>query len=90
MIGDVSSEGKDELVKYGADKIHQIKGKGLETYSPEGYAQALKATIEQKQYDYVFAGSTGLGKDFFPRLAGMFDGGHGLRGYQFCNRKRPI
>ena len=74
-IGDVPSSGFDQLTRHGAAKIHIIKGDGLEKYSPEGYRDALKALIEKENYDYVFAGSTSLGKDLFPRLAGAFEAG---------------
>ncbi|MBL7664128.1 MAG: electron transfer flavoprotein subunit alpha/FixB family protein [Bacteriovoracaceae bacterium] len=74
-IGEISATGVQELAKYGAAKIHKIKGAGLEKYSPEGYANALKDFISKQSYDYVFAGATSLGKDLFPRVAGSFDAG---------------
>lgn len=74
-VGEVSSEAASELAKYGAQKIHCLKGAGLENYSPEGYAKVLKDFISSQSYDYVFAGSTSTGKDLFPRLAGMFQAG---------------
>lgn len=74
-IGDIGSEGISELAKYGANKIHCLKGDKLESYSPEGYANALKDFLSNNSYDYVFAGATPTGKDLLPRLAGMFDAG---------------
>jgi electron transfer flavoprotein alpha subunit len=74
-IGDLADAGKAELAKYGAENIHVLKGAGLEQYSPEGYANALCGFIKSKSYDYVFAGSTSMGKDLFPRLAGQLDAG---------------
>jgi len=71
----LSDDGAAELGKHGATTIHKIKGADLDTYSPEGYANALKEVISSGSYDYVFAGSTSLGKDLFPRVAGMFDAG---------------
>jgi electron transfer flavoprotein alpha subunit len=72
---EVGDSAKSELAKYGAQNIHVLKGSGLDQYSPEGYATALSGFIKSKSYDYVFAGSTSMGKDLFPRLAGMFDAG---------------
>jgi len=74
-IGDISDGGITALAEHGAGNIHKINGAGLEKYSPEGYSKAIKTIIDKGGYDYVFAGSTSLGKDLFPRLAGMFDAG---------------
>lgn len=74
-IGNMPADGLDQLAQYGAMKIHIIKGDCLEKYSPEGHCDALKTLIEKENYDYVFAGSTSLGKDLFPRLAGVFEAG---------------
>jgi electron transfer flavoprotein alpha subunit len=74
-IGDLSAEAKSELASHGAQNIFCLKGANLDKYSPEGYANALKSFIDSKSYDYVFAGSTSIGKDLFPRVSGMFDAG---------------
>lgn len=74
-IGSLSDESVAELAKYGAANIHKISGMGLDKYSPEGYANALKSFIDGKGYDYVFAGATSVGKDLLPRLATSFDAG---------------
>lgn len=74
-IGSVPAGAVSELAKYGAANIHSLNGDNLDKYSPEGYANALKEFITSGGYDYVFAGSTSLAKDLFPRLSGMFDAG---------------
>lgn len=74
-VNEIPAEGLKKLAEYGAENIHTLKGDGLDKYSPEGYSNALKGFIEAGGYDYVFAGSTSLGKDLFPRLAGAFDAG---------------
>ncbi len=74
-VGQVPAGAVAELAKYGAANIHSLKGDNLDKYSPEGYANALKEFIGNGGYDYVFAGSTSLAKDLFPRLSGMFDAG---------------
>ena len=95
-IGDLSSEAKSSLAKYGVDNIYTLKSEGLKNYSPEGYANALKEFITSQNYDYVFAGSTSLTKDFFPRLAGQLDVGMAsevidfvMKEDQFCGT-RPL
>lgn len=74
-IGELPEEGKKKLAEYGAANIHVLKGDGLDKYTPEGYANALKGFIEKGSYDYVFAGATSLAKDLMPRLSSMFDAG---------------
>lgn len=75
FFGDVTDDQVAELAKFGAGKIHKIKGDNLDQYSAEGYSNALKGIIEAGSYDYVFSGATSAGKDFLPRLATMFDAG---------------
>jgi electron transfer flavoprotein alpha subunit len=76
IIGAPGAAALENLAKYGAKKIHTIAASDkLENYSPEGYSSTLKALIDNGGYDYCFAGSTALGKDLIPRLAGTLDAG---------------
>lgn len=74
-IGSIPADATADLAKFGAAKVHSLKGSNLEKYSPEGYANALKSFISSGNFDYVFAGATSLGKDLVPRLATLFDAG---------------
>ncbi len=74
-IGAIPSEAVADLARFGALKVHALKGTNLEKYSPEGYGSALHSFIKGNSYDYVFAGATSLGKDLMPRVATMFDAG---------------
>ncbi|MBP9682616.1 MAG: electron transfer flavoprotein subunit alpha/FixB family protein [Bacteriovorax sp.] len=74
-IGTIPSEATADLAKFGAAKVHSLKGANLDKYSPEGYANALNGFIKAGSFDYVFAGATSLGKDLFPRVAASFDAG---------------
>jgi electron transfer flavoprotein alpha subunit len=75
VIGDISAEEVANLAKNGAQNVHKLKGSNLDKYSPEGYANALAEFIRSKSYDYVFAGSTSMGKDLLPRVATKFEAG---------------
>lgn len=95
-IGAIPAAAVTELAKYGAANIHSLKGDNLDKYSPEGYANALKEFISAGGYDYVFTGSTSMGKDLMPRLAGSFDAGLAsevtnflFEGDKFCGT-RPL
>ena len=75
IIGEIPQAAIDELANFGAENVHSLKGSNLDTYSPEGFSNALKTFIDGQSYDYVFAGATSMGKDLIPRVAGMFDAG---------------
>lgn len=74
-VGTIPAEAVADLAKFGASKVHALKGSNLDKYSPEGYGSALHSFIKANAYDYVFAGATSLGKDLMPRVATMFDAG---------------
>ena len=74
-IGSIPSEATADLAKFGAAKVHSLKGSNLDKYSPEGYSNALHGFITAGNFDYVFAGATSVGKDLMPRLATKFDAG---------------
>lgn len=75
VIGDIGADQVAALAKFGAQNVHKLKGANLDTYSPEGYANALSEFIKSKSYDYVFGGATSVGKDLLPRLATKFNAG---------------
>lgn len=75
VIGDLAQDQVEVLAKYGAAKVHKLKGDHLDKYSPEGYSNALHGFISAAQYDYVLAGATSMAKDMLPRLATKFDAG---------------
>jgi len=75
VIGDIAADQVATLAKFGAQNVHKLKGGNLDKYSPEGYANALADFIKSKNYDYVFAGATSMGKDLLPRLATKFNAG---------------
>lgn len=74
-IGDVSETAVSSLASHGAATIHKLKGANLDNYSAEGYSAALKGLIDGGSYDYVIAGATSTGKDFFPRLSASLNSG---------------
>ncbi len=74
-FGNLSSSVISDLAKYGANNIHNLKGANLDKYSPEGWANALQDFLSKNSYDYFIAGSTSLGKDLIPRVAGMMNSG---------------
>lgn len=72
---ELNDASKKTLAEFGAQKIHQLKGDALKTYTPEGFKNALNKFIAPQGYDYVFSGATAIGKDVLPRLAASFNAG---------------
>jgi electron transfer flavoprotein alpha subunit len=73
VIGELSDEGLAILKKAGAQKVHVLGGDKLKSYTPEGYAAALKDLATAGKYEYVFTGASTNTKDFFPRLAALLN-----------------
>lgn len=72
-IGEIGGAGLEQLRRFGAKTIHFVRGTGLQQYSPDAYASAMHEFVTGNHYDFIFAGATPVGKDIFPRIAGMFD-----------------
>ena len=70
-IGKHSDECIESLKKYNVKNVYELNSPELEKYSPEGFSQAIHKLNSQNSYDYIFAGATSMGKDFFPRLSAL-------------------
>lgn len=75
LFGTLNSNEQKNLANAGVSKIHQLKGSGLEKFSPDAYANALSEFISKNSFDAVFAGATSMGKDLFPRIAAKLNSG---------------
>ncbi|MCL6616313.1 MAG: electron transfer flavoprotein subunit alpha/FixB family protein [Anoxybacillus ayderensis] len=65
----------NELIAYGADRVIVVEHEKLATYTPDGYAQALQAVVEQEKPEGIVFGHTALGKDLSPKLAARWQSG---------------
>ncbi|MGG6430989.1 electron transfer flavoprotein subunit alpha/FixB family protein [Anoxybacillus sp. D401a] len=65
----------NELIAYGADRVIVVEHEKLATYTPDGYAQALQAVVEQEKPEGIVFGHTALGKDLSPKLAAKWQSG---------------
>ncbi|WP_405100715.1 electron transfer flavoprotein subunit alpha/FixB family protein [Oceanobacillus sp. FSL H7-0719] len=68
-------EQAQELIHYGADRVVTIKSDKLETYTSEGYGQAVLAVVNEESPDGIVMGHTSIGKDLTPKLAAKLDTG---------------
>ncbi|ALC81908.1 MULTISPECIES: electron transfer flavoprotein subunit alpha/FixB family protein [Bacillus] len=58
-----------EMINYGAERIVVIENEKLADYTPDGYAQAIKAIVEKEIPDAILTGHTSIGKDIMPKIA---------------------
>jgi len=57
------------LGRYGAQTAHVIDAEPFRLYTPDGYAKALAALIQETKPGLVLAAATSMGKDLMPRVA---------------------
>ena len=74
-IGKHSEGCIESLKKYNVKNVFEINSSELENYSPEGFSQSISKLNADNNYDYIFAGATSMGKDFFPRLSALLSTG---------------
>ncbi len=72
---DALEEQAQELIHYGAERVVAVKSDDLETYTSEGYGQAVLAVINDESPDGIVMGHTSIGKDLTPKLAAKLDTG---------------
>src|SRR4029077_9994600 len=64
--------------RYGADRIIVLDAPALEAYTPEGAAEAIAATVREREPWGLFLPASERGRDWGPRLAARL--GLGLTG----------
>ncbi|OZU89786.1 electron transfer flavoprotein subunit alpha [Virgibacillus indicus] len=64
-----------EMIYYGVDRVVTIQHDNLETYTSEGYGQALLTVINEESPDGIVMGHTSAGKDLSPKLATKLETG---------------
>ncbi|WP_080874198.1 electron transfer flavoprotein subunit alpha/FixB family protein [Oceanobacillus timonensis] len=65
---DLTSSGQ-ELIAYGADSVVTVTHDNLQTYTSEGYGQALLDIIDELSPKGIIMGHTAIGKDLTPKIA---------------------
>src|ERR1700722_6892499 len=73
MPGHQASALAQELAGYQVEKVYNLEGASLETYTPDPYAHALKEFIAAQQPKLVLFPHTYQVRDFAPRLALALD-----------------
>jgi electron transfer flavoprotein alpha subunit len=65
----------DELVAFGADRVHYLDSPAFEKFQDEPYAQALADLAEKHRPAIILAGATSIGRSFIPRVAARLQTG---------------
>src|SRR5690625_2697957 len=65
----------NEMIQYGADRAVVVRHDNLETYTSEGYGQAVMAIIDEESPNGIVVGHTSIGKDLTPKLASKLETG---------------
>lgn len=75
LIGQSVSVLANEMIYYGADRVITVEDEKLKQYTPDGYAQAIQAVINDVEPDGIILGHTAMGKDISPKLAARLNSG---------------
>lgn len=75
LLGDNVSALSTELIHYGADRVVAVENEKLQTYTPDGYSQALLSVISEENPEGIVFGHTALGKDLSPKIAAKLGSG---------------
>jgi electron transfer flavoprotein alpha subunit len=74
-VGENVSSFSSELIQYGADRVVTVEDAKLNTYTPDGYSQAVLAVIQNENPEGIIFGHTALGKDLSPKIAAKLNSG---------------
>lgn len=64
-----------QMIQYGADRVVTVVHDNLETYTSEGYSQAVLSVAEEEDPKGILMGHTAIGKDVTPILASKLESG---------------
>lgn len=68
-------EQANKMIQYGADRVVTVVHSNLETYTSEGYSQAILAVVEDEDPSGIIMGHTAIGKDVTPIVASKLESG---------------
>lgn len=68
-------EQANQMIQYGASRVVTAVHSLLETYTPEGYSQAILAVVEDEEPGAILMGHTAIGKDVTPIIASKLESG---------------
>ncbi len=74
-FGEGAEAVRDNLGRYGADRVVLLTESPYHRYSSDGFAQAVKHVVETIDPEALFFPATAWGRDLAPRVAGLIGAG---------------
>ena len=75
LLGNESTNLANLMIHYGADRVLVSEHDDLQSYTPEGYTQAIMQVLEAEKPEGFILGHTSIGKDISPRIAARLKAG---------------
>lgn len=75
LIGNGLEEMAKEMSEYGADRVILAEHEKLDSYTSDGFGQALLQIIKKEEPKGIVFGHTSFGKDLSPKIAARLDAG---------------
>lgn len=72
--GDLNDQAQ-EMIYYGANRVVTVTHENLDSYTPDGFGQAIMAVINDESPDGIVMGHTSIGKDLTPKIASKLETG---------------
>lgn len=69
LIGDQLQDAAQQLIGYGADRVHLVEHPALTPFNDESHSKVLTELIRQKKPEILLGGATAMGRSFIPRVA---------------------
>jgi electron transfer flavoprotein alpha subunit len=69
LLGSEVASLADSMIQYGADRVLVAEHADLQSFTPDGYVQAVMHVLEAEKPDGFILGHTSIGKDISPRIA---------------------
>ncbi len=75
LLGHNVGKLKDELVKYGADKVYYMDNPDLENYLTDIHTKIIVESVNKYKPEVVLVGATHIGRDLGPRVSSRLNTG---------------
>ncbi len=69
LLGNGANSLAHSMIQYGADRVLVSEHSDIQTYTPDGYTQAIMQVLEAEKPEGFILGHTSIGKDISPRIA---------------------
>ncbi len=75
LLGNISDCLANSMIKYSADRVIVAQHTNLDSYTSDGYSQAILQVLQEEEPEGFILGHTSIGKDISPRIAAKLKSG---------------